>query len=239
MSDSAMDPFGQALLAYFEGDTDAELIIRRDDGKESPLPVSVFFRQPGQFSSIDLAAIAHCDGHVLDAGAGTGLHSLILQDRGLQVTAIDVSSEAVDIMSKRGVKDVRCADVFDFQNGGFDTLLMMGHGVGMVQTIAGLHRFLDRARALLTDNSQILLDSLDVRSSTDPADLAYHQANAGAGRYVGEVRMQFEYQEHVGEYCGWLHVDAETLEQHAGAAGWRCEILHQGEHGDYLARLTQ
>ena len=43
MNKNAMEPFGQALLAYHAGDTTANLIIRRDDGMESTLPVGHFF----------------------------------------------------------------------------------------------------------------------------------------------------------------------------------------------------
>ena len=33
------EPFGRALLAYFEGDVDTELIIQWDDGQEATLPM--------------------------------------------------------------------------------------------------------------------------------------------------------------------------------------------------------
>lgn len=235
---SAMEPFGRALSAYFEGSRDAELIIRRDDGKASPVPVSLFFRGPSGFSTIDKEAIRHSTGRSLDVGGGTGVHSLVLQDKGLPVTAIDICPQAVDIMKRRGVREVQRAAIFDFSAGSFDTLLLMGHGIGMVESMAGLKRFFACARALLANGGSVLLESLDVRCSTDPADLAYHQANEAAGRYVGEIRMRFEFEQIVGEYCGWLHIDADTLTRHAAKSGWRCETIYQGEHGDYLARLS-
>jgi hypothetical protein len=45
-----MDPFGAALLAYFQGDRTAELLMRRNDGQETLLPVSLSFRDPPQFA---------------------------------------------------------------------------------------------------------------------------------------------------------------------------------------------
>jgi hypothetical protein len=71
-----MEPYGMALLAYYEGETNAQLIIHRDDGQETPLPVNFFFRDLS--APIDNEVIDLCIGHVLDIGAGTGLHSLIL-----------------------------------------------------------------------------------------------------------------------------------------------------------------
>jgi hypothetical protein len=44
MYPQTMEPFGAALLAYFQGQTGAELIIRRDDGYEAPLPVRHLLR---------------------------------------------------------------------------------------------------------------------------------------------------------------------------------------------------
>jgi SAM-dependent methyltransferase len=239
MDPKAMYPFGLALLAYAEGNTRAELIIRRDDGQETPVPVSLFFREPAKFTPIDKAAIAHCTGHVLDVGAGSGLHSVVLRDKGLAVTAIDISPHAVEVMKRRGLPDVHCADVFNFQAGPFDTLLMLGHGIGMVENIAGLDRFLALAPDLLAERGQVLLHSLDVRLTDDPGNLAYHEANRKAGRYVGEIRLQSEFDGQKGPYCGWLHVDPETLTEHAEAAGWRCEVIHQEDCGDYLVRLTR
>ena len=239
MDPKAMDLFGMALLAHFEGDATAELIIHRDDGQKTPLPVGFFFRGPSQFTPLDNAALDRCRGHVLDVGAGSGLHSLVLQRKGLPVTAIDISPHAVNVMKQRGLKDVHCADIFEFQGGPFDTLLLIGHGIGMVETIAGLDRFLAHARGLLSENGQVLLDSLDVRITDNASNLAYHQANRQAGRYIGETRLQFEFRGEKGLPCGWLHVDAETLNEHAEPAGWQCEVVRREGSGDHLTRLTK
>lgn len=239
MNPKAMEPYGAALLRYFHGDTAEHVLVRRDDGQVSPLPISYFFREPSQFTSIENAALDRCAGHVLDAGAGTGVHSLVLQQRGLQVTAIDIIPEAVDIMSQRGVKNARCADIFDYEDARFDTILMMGHGIGLVETIAGLDRFLTRAQKILSEEGRVLLDSLDARVTKDPTNLAYHQANLQAGKYVGEIRMQFEYQGGCGPYCGWLHIDSETLKDHAVNAGWKSAVIIAEENGNYLAQLTK
>jgi SAM-dependent methyltransferase len=234
-----MKPFGRALLAYFGGDKKTELLLRRDDGQENSVPVSLFFRDQPGFTPIDNAAIENCRGHVLDVGAGTGLHSLALQHRRLSVTAIDINPEAVRIMKQRGLSDVHCADIFEFRTSRFDTVLMMGHGIGIVETIAGLDRFLTHAHELVTANGQLLFDSFDVRCTDDPSNLTYQEANRKAGRYVGEIRMQFEFQGRESPYFGWLHVDAETLNDHAESAGWGCEIVHRCKTGDYLVRLIR
>ncbi len=239
MNDRAMQPYGCALRAFWEGDKDAELTMIRDDGREERVPVQVFFREPGDFSTIDKKAIELCKGHVLDVGAGTGVHSLVLQKKGFRVTAIDVCTEAVAIMVQRGVVNARCTDVLEFNGGPFDTILMMGHGIGMVETIEGLDRFLAIAAGLITRGGQILLDSMDVRLTSDLNNLAYQEANRRSGHYVGEIRLLFAHQETRGPYCGWLHLDAETLEKHAEQAGWKSDLVLQQDAVNYLARLTR
>ncbi len=233
-----MFPYGRALLAYYRGDTQAELTIRREDGLEDRLPMSHFFRPAERFLPIELEALDQCRGHVLDIGAGTGLHSLVLHDRGFDVTALDVNELAVDIMDEAGVRDTRCSDIFAFDGGPFDTLLLLGHGIGMVEDLAGLDRFLIHARTLMQPDGQVLVHSHDVRKTTDPRHLTYHDAARRAGRYIGEIRMQFVFENEVGPMCGWLHVDPQTLERHAAQGQWAGEILMEEESGDYLARLT-
>jgi SAM-dependent methyltransferase len=234
-----MRPHGAALLAYFEGDATAVVTIRRDDGFESPVPIAYFFRSAQDFSPIESAAVEACSGHVLDVGAGSGLHSLELTARGLAVTSIDIAPEAVEVMRRRGLDRVLCADVFSFAGGPFDTLLLLGHGISMVESLDGLRLFLEHARELLAPSGQILLDSLDVTKTDDPVHLAYHQANRQAGRPVGMTSLQMEFRGVRGPHFGWLHLDPAALRKEASRLGWHCEVLVEEPGGGYLARLTQ
>jgi len=188
----AMTPYGLALVEYFERRTSAAVTIRRDDGVEASLPVRHYFREPSEFTPIEVAALDHCCGEVLDVGAGAGIHSLALQSRSLPVTAIDISPQAVAIMLRRGVRVAHRADIFDCRGGPFDTLVLLGHGIAMVEDLAGLDAFLVHARELTRAGGQILLDLLDVGRSREAANLAYHEANRRAGRYIGEIRLQVE-----------------------------------------------
>jgi SAM-dependent methyltransferase len=233
-----MDPHVLALAAHFNGEHEAEITVRRDDGLESVLPVGYFFRNPDEFTPVERVALERCQGHVLDIGAGTGLHSLALQTAGITVTAIDISEAAVEIMKERGVRDAHRGDVFQFEGGPFDTLLLLGHGIGMVEDLRGLNRFLTHAHRITCGKGRILAHSLDVQQTADPVHQAYHAANRRAGRYVGETRLQFEFEGQTGQYCGWLHVDPQVLQQEARSTGWGCEVVLEQEGGDYLACLT-
>ncbi len=237
MNPEAMRPFGLSLLDYFRGNKSAVLSIIRDDGLVTPQPASNFFRDPRGFK-IESIALDLARGRVLDVGAGTGIHSKYLQDKGLTVCAIDVSPEAAHIMRERGLVDARQADIMSFKSEKSDTIIMMGHGIGVVENILGLDRFLSSVNSLLTPGGQILLTSVDVRCSTEPKDLAYQHQNTEAGHYFGEIRMRLKYGDITGPLCGWLHIDAQTLTEHARQFGWHCQVLYQQDDGNYLAKLS-
>lgn len=69
----------------------------------------------------------------------------------------------------------------------------------------------------------------------DAACLAKLAQKEAAGRYFGEVDLQFEYKGLSGAPFSVLHVDYETLARIAGRHGWRCELI-ANEGGHYLAR---
>lgn len=238
MRADAMAPFGRALLAFLDGDAAAQLVVEREDGVQAPVPAAYFFRSSEQLSAIERAALDACRGDVLDIGAGAGTHTLVLQDRGLQVTALDICPEAVAVMRRRGVRDVREGDVATFDDGPFDTLLLLGHGIGMVEDLPGLEPFLSRARRLAGEAGRLLVHSLDVTRTADPGHLAYHAFLRAEGRYVGATRVRFAFAGERGPLCGWLHLDPDTLSARAARAGWTTRLLVQDESGDYLAELA-
>jgi len=238
LNTEAMKPYGLALLDYHKGNQDATLAIYRDDGWKDELPVKTFFRGAEEYE-LERIALGICRGHVLDVGAGTGLHSLFLQDKGLSVCAIDILPEAVQIMRDKGVVDVRQADILSFKNEKFDTVLMMGHGIGVVEDINGLIQFLNRVIGLLNRNGQVLLTSLDVQATDNPTHLRYQEQNLENSRYSGEIRMRFKYKNNEGPPFGWLHVDPETLNDYSSRVGLKCNVVRQQDDGNYLACLAQ
>jgi SAM-dependent methyltransferase len=235
MTAPAWAPHGAALRDYLSGDTTAEIAVWGEDGAEERVPAAVFFRGPGEFSALEAAALDCCRGRILDAGAGAGPHSLILQARGFTVVALDVAAEAVAVMRARGVRDARRGDVFALCGERFDTLLMLMNGIGIVGTLAGLDRLLQATPRLLAPGGQVLLDSYDPRDLESSAE----PAGGSKPRYVGEMRFRLEYAGVLGPFYEWLFVDLPTLTDRAARAGFRCEGLwHEGE-GHYLARLTR
>jgi SAM-dependent methyltransferase len=231
-------PHAAAMQAYHRGKHDAVLVVY-DDFERDEVPVSYFFRGPNQFPPLELLALELCRGRVLDVGAGSGCHSLALQSRGLEVTAIEILPSMVRILEERGVRDARVATWMDIQAEPFDTVFMMMNGLGLTETLAGLRGFLSEARRLVRRGGQVLADSTDVRVRLDPEAGRTGVLERADGRYVGELHFQIEYGGDKGEPFPQLYVDANTLIHHAREEDWSCEIVRDpDEYGHYLARLT-
>lgn len=233
MTEQAYDPHGAALLDCFRGAVDAMLICHQD-GARDDVPASFWLRET--IDPLEAMALDLTHGHVLDLGAGAGLHALAFQRRGLQVTAIDIAPDCVTIMRERGVRDARCADLFSFDGGPFDTIVCLCNGLDKVGRLADLPKFLDRMRTLLVPGGQLLADSFDLRIGAGEARLAELSRKEASGRYFGEIDLRFEYKGRIGAPFSALQVDFETLARIAGESGWTCERI-AAEGGHYLARI--
>jgi SAM-dependent methyltransferase len=229
----AYDPHGAALLDCYRGEASAMLICYQD-GTRDDVPAAFWLRT--EIDPLESLALDLCKGRVLDLGAGAGLHTLELQRRGLEVTAIDISRDCVTIMKDRGVYDAKVADLYAFEDAPFDTVLSICNGLDKVGRLADLPRFLDRMRQLLAPSGQLLADSFDVRVGADESRLAKLEGKVADGRYFGEMDLRFEYKGKVGEAFSTLQVDYETLMKTAVGVGWMCELV-ASNGGHYLARL--
>ena len=226
-SPSALEPFGQALLAFWRGKKSATLIQEYRTGQKKSLPVSVFFRTCNEFFPTE-NAFGYCRGRILVVGAGTGVHALELEKQGYEVTAIDICPQAVQIMRERGIKGVRQRDFQSFGGETYDTILMLGQNIGMCETLNGINGSLQRCEMLLRPNGQLLVNSFG--ESEDP-DASNHLS------YPGELEFRLCHDGNLGPWMRWLHVDFDTLTLHALECGWSTEKLIDTEEGYFLARL--
>jgi SAM-dependent methyltransferase len=226
--------------AFHRGEGDAVLTVHGDDGEAETMPVALFFRsREEELREADREALARARGRVLDGGAGVGSMALLLQERGFQVTAVEVIPEAVGIMADRGVLDGvegRLQDLSPTHS--FDTILLLMNGAALAGTLAGLPGLLEVLEGLLAPGGQLLLDSTDLlQEDASPGAPPGHD---GTGEdYPGELQYQVEFQGAKGSPFPQLFIDPRTLAQVAGEGGWDSEVVWQGEDGEYLARLTR
>lgn len=225
-----MDVFGKALQDQFSNGNADTLWLHNSYDEPEEMPVDIFFRTEEEMPDIELEAMDLCEGRVLDVGGGAGSHALILESRGFDVVALDISAAAVDIMKSRGVSNAVAGDIFNYTGEKFDTLLFLMNGIGLTGTVDGFKNFLTHAKSLLNDDGQLLFDSSDITYLYDGMEMP-------ADKYYGEVSYQYAYKDEKGAWFNWLYIDPQTLKKIAKELGWECHLLFDDGEDQYLAEM--
>jgi len=222
---------GQAIHDYFVNNTKKKLFVHDEFGPKVEMPLPVYFRDFYEMPELEQKALKLCTGKVLDIGAGAGSHAIELQNLKFNVTALEISNAACDVMRARGVENVVCDDIFEYSNEKFDTLLLLMNGIGLCGTCEGFIKFLKHAEKLLSPGGQIIFDSCDIAYMYEDLPRPEH--------YYGEVKCCYEYSRQKTEWFHWLYLDFGTMSMIARAAGWNVERIAEDENNQYLARLTR
>ena len=233
---SKMDPMGRAIAEYYKDKKASRLRVFSPMFEEDEIPLTTLYRSYKSMPEIEQKALDMAKGRVLDVGAGAGCHSLVMQERGLDVTAIDISPLSVETMKERGVKKV-LEQNFLTMEGQFDTILMLMNGIGIVGTLERMPEFFKQLDKILAPGGQVLCDSSDISYVFETEDGIIELPDNMS--YYGEHSFQMQYKDTIGEPFDWLYIDADTLKEKAGRSGYAVEVVAEGEHYDYLARITK
>lgn len=223
---------GLAFSDYYFNTSPDKLWIHNKYGRRENMPVEIYFRKAEDMPELELVALKKCRGKVLDIGAGVGSHALELQKRGISVTALEISRKACTIMRKRGVYDIVCKDIYDFEARQFDTLLLLMNGIGLTGTIAKLRLFLQHVKLLTNPGGQLLFDSSDVA-------YVYNGSIPVMPDYYGEIMYQYQYKDKKSSWFKWLYIDRKLLKKIAAEEGWKTRIVSEDISGQYLAQLVR
>ena len=227
---------GRAIADYYKTQKANKLRVFSPMFEEDEIPLSTLFRKYEEMPEIERKALDMANGKTLDVGAGSGCHSLVLQEKGIDVTAIDISPLSVETMKERGVKKVIEQDFFTLK-GQYDTVLMLMNGIGIVGTLERLPRFFRQLDKILAPGGQLLCDSSDISYVFEDENGMIDIPNEMD--YYGEHSFRMQYKDTIGEPFNWLYIDADTLREKAGRCGYAVEVVAEGEHCDYLARITK
>src|SRR5688500_3684025 len=206
--DTSHDPVGQALHDYARFGKADDLVVASDQGEDDLIPVAYFFRTFDEMPELEQEALALCSGKVLDVGAGGGCHSRYLIEKGLEVTAIDTSPGAVELLKNAGIH-ASCDTIFDLGDQTFDTIIILMNGIGLAGSMDQLGTFLARLKMLLTPGGKIVCDSTDIAyiyAEEDGSVLLDLNAD-----YYGELRFNMKYKNYESGWFSWLYIDFENL----------------------------
>lgn len=232
------DPLGQSIYNYSFYNDNTPVIVTSNVVDDEDLPPEYFFREFNDMPLLERIALKKCKGKVLDVGAGAGCHSLYLQNNGIDVTAIELSSLCCEVMHKRGIKKVVNSNVYSYQNEKFDSIILLMNGIGISGSLKQLSSLLKHLKSLLNNDGVILLDSSDLiyLFQEDDGSVIF---DLNSKKYYGEIDYQIKYKNIIGEPFSWIFTDSVMLEDVAKKNGFRTEVIEYGPHYDYLARLTK
>lgn len=234
------DAYGQEILAILKGN-DVPEIIERDDGFIDAMGGHYLFAPFAKWDISERKAIRLARGRVLDVGAGGGRVSLYLQDKGLDVLAIDISPLAVEVCKRRGVRKARVMDFtkIDKRIGTFDTVVMFGNNFGLFGTPARAKRLLKRLHAMTSEDARILGETLDPYQTTNPDHLAYHKRNQQRGRLAGQLRIRARSRRLKTPWFDYLFVSRKEMREIVRGTGWHLARTFPERSAQYCAVLEK
>ncbi len=231
------DPMGRAIADFYEKGKAAKLRVFSSQFDEDEIPVKHLFRGFEGMSQLEQKALLLAKGRILDCGAGSGCHSLALQDMGKEVDAIDISPLSVEVMQKRGVRNVAQADLFSLPVVQvYDTVLMLMNGSGIIGKVENMGEFFKKMKQILRPGGVVYMDSSDLKYLFEEEDGSF--AIDLNGDYYGQVDFRMQYKQVKGDTFDWLYIDFQTLSLYASQNGFKAELVEEGEHYDYLAAIT-
>ena len=231
------DPMGAAIYDYHKYGKADVLRVFSSQFEEDEIPVSDLFRDLEDMPELEQVALKMAHGLILDVGAGSGCHSLALKKMGKGSVAIDISPLSVEVMQDRGL-DARLVNLYDEDfSEQFDTVLMLMNGTGIIGNIDNVPTFFARLDHILAPGGSLLIDSSDLRYLFEEEDGSLMIDLADD--YYGQLDYQMQYRNIIGESFDWLYLDFNTLAYYAEECGFTAELVHEGDHYDYLARITR
>lgn len=237
------DAFGQFLLAHYRSKEEmAEIIEREDDFIALGSDPSQYLSEYRKWPAAEKRAIKHARGRVLDIGCGAGRHTLHLQDKGLEVTAIDTSPGALKVCRMRGVKKAMTRsidEVSKFSPSAFDAVLMMGNNFGLVGDHLKARRVLQDLARITSDDGRIIAATLNPYGTRNPKHLRYHKFNKARGRWPGQITIRVRFESLIGPWFDYLFVSPKEMESILDGTGWAVEEFIGNTNDRYFAIIRK
>jgi len=240
MNPTPGDAFGELLRAAWTARPSGTTyeIIERDDSTIMAQPAERYFATPADEPDL-AAALDLASGRVLDIGAGAGRCAVPLQDRGTDVTALDVSPGALALCRERGVRSTVLGTVFDHAGASYDTFLLYGNNLGLLGGPDTAPGFLSALSTLAAPGARVVAEGMDPYRTDNPVHLAYHDLNRRRGRWPGQLRIRIRYQNLASDWFDYLFCSVAELRTLLTGTGWRlADVLPRAEDR-YLAVMAR
>ena len=225
------DVMGAAIANYFKKNDNTPIRVFINKSEEPEMYPSVFFRSYRGMLKYEKIALKRTTGKVLDLGCGAGCHALYLQNKGFDVTAVEVSEKSAHVAEAQGVCKVINEDWRNLKLKNFDTVLVLMNGMGLAESPSELKLMFQKLKGFLSKEGSIFIDSTDVTYAK--ADWPMLDSE-----YFGKVQFELKYKGKT-QCFPWLFVDFETAIQTAKSVKLDVEVLERARNGHFLLRLSK
>ena len=201
------DAWGTALLDQFHGREVPTPQLEVGTGEiGSAMHPEWFFRRFDAWDWWDRELLPLIEsGPVLDLGAGAGRVALYLQDRGIEVTAVDASPGAVEVCRLRGVRNVLLADLNDPpRNRLWGAILLLCGNLGLGGSWEGNRRLLTRLAQQTAPDGLLIGDTVEPRG---PA----------------QIRLRIRYRDMVTPWWQQRNLSKSEIPTLVDGTGWKIE----------------
>lgn len=237
---TSKDIFGKALMDYYDNHVQLksknlpeDILTWTNISEIDALQLTYLFRSYDEMPKVEQKALELSRGKILDVGCGSGSHSLYLQEKGHDIHAIDISKGAVTTSKKRGVLNIQQIALLEVRDK-YDTILLLMNGTGIFQEFDNIQVYLKHLKSILNPNGQILIDSSDIMYMFDDKK----DIDENFSHYYGELDYFISYKGEKEIPMKWLYLDYISLKKASLEVGLHCSKVMDGEHFDYLAKLT-
>ena len=202
------DLFGKAIFDYQTNNNPEPIITETSISDTDQMDVGYLFRDFKAMPKIEQKALQLAKGKILDVGCGAGSHALYLQKKGYDVTGIDISPNAIKTCELRGLQKAFVKNILDIDTSKEEN---------KYDTIL-----------LLMNGTGIFGTLVQIAKHLKQLKSLVKQNGQILIRYKNEIEEPFP----------WLYLDYNTLQTACYANGLQSELIMEGKHFDYLARIT-
>ena len=222
------DSQGQEIWSYYNGGPGFEVFERDDGFVNAVLGAKGYFADYKDWTSQEKKAIKYARGRCLDIGCGAGRVALHLQKKGIKVTATDVSPLAIKVCRLRGVRDARVMRIEDsnlFKRGSFDTVLLFGNGISLLQSERKAGGILKALFRITKPDGIIIAESRDPYKTDNPVHFKYHRNNVKKGRMPGQLREKVRFLQYSSGWFDALFASKNEVKNIVKGSGWKIDRM--------------